>query len=103
MVAGHTENACDRLFDVLKALYRLSNIYTYSQLIQKLNVSKYVTVHEAHEEDFSDWAKFLKEFYRNLEGEVKINHVFTASHDAGPSCARVCFSSTKESRSTCFQ
>ena len=70
------------MFNVLKALYRLSNIYTYSQLILKLNSSQYVTVHEAKEEDFFDWSSFLKEYYRDLVSEVKINHIFEASHEA---------------------
>ena len=81
LIAGHTKNACDRLFNVLKALYRLSNIYTYSELIKKLNHSQYVTIHEAKEEDFFDWGSFLKEYYRDLVSEVKVNHLFEASHE----------------------
>jgi folylpolyglutamate synthase/dihydropteroate synthase len=37
LVAGHTKNAADCLFNLLKKEYRQNNIYNMSMLIDKLN------------------------------------------------------------------
>jgi len=36
LVVGHTKNAADRLFNLLKKFYRKKNIYTMSQLVSEL-------------------------------------------------------------------
>ena len=43
LIVGHTKNACDRLFNSLKKKYRMSNIFTVTQLIQTLSDSKKIT------------------------------------------------------------
>ena len=78
LVVGHTKNSADHLFNILKKVYRKSNIYTMDDLMAKLNESECVTVHPV-EEDFQDWDEFLSMFYRDFSGEIKQNHIFSAS------------------------
>jgi hypothetical protein len=40
LVAGHTKNACDRLFNALKSKYRESDIFSADKLIEVLSVAK---------------------------------------------------------------
>ena len=46
LVVGHITNTADRLFDVLKELYRKENIGTMTQLYKTLNGSAKVTLYE---------------------------------------------------------
>lgn len=43
LVAGHTKNDCDRLFNLLKMVYRDSNCYVPSQMTSILNEAPQVT------------------------------------------------------------
>ena len=43
LVAGHTKNDCDRNFNLLKSVYRNSNCFVPSQMIEILNESDQVT------------------------------------------------------------
>ena len=44
LIVGHTKNAADRLFNVLKLLYRKDNITTMAKLLKVLSTSDQVTV-----------------------------------------------------------
>ena len=79
LIVGHTKNACDRLFNLLKKLYRLNNIYTMSQLFTALDGSRLVSIHEATAEDFFDWDEYLGLFYSSFTGKIKHNHIFECS------------------------
>ena len=63
LIVGHTKNAADRLFNLLKKLYRLENIFTMPQLLEKLGKSKHVTVHETTPQDFFDYDSFSNKDY----------------------------------------
>eukprot|EP00977_Amphora_coffeiformis_P026919 scaffold31684_cov139-Amphora_coffeaeformis.AAC.1 len=43
LVAGHTKNICDRLFNLLKLVYRKSNLFGMHQLLGVLNMAEDVT------------------------------------------------------------
>ena len=43
LVAGHTKNSCDRLFNVLKSMYRKSDLFTMDQLMTACDDSECVT------------------------------------------------------------
>jgi hypothetical protein len=77
LIAGHTKNACDRLFNSLKEDYRTQNIYTFEDLEKALDKSSYVTVMPAKVEDFLDYTTFFKGQFQKLAGEIKNNHVFS--------------------------
>ena len=47
LVAGHTKNTADRLFNLLKIDYRKENIFSLSKLIRVCNQNEYVTAHKA--------------------------------------------------------
>ena len=71
LIVGHTKNAADRLFNMLKKLYRLRNLYTMEELITTLNYSQTINVVPAVEEDFEDWESFFDLFYSDFKGKVK--------------------------------
>ena len=48
-------------------------------MINILNDSKSVTVHETTTEDFFDWDSYLKKFYSSYDGKIKNNHIFSCS------------------------
>ena len=77
LVVGHTKNAADRLFNLLKKDYRNKNIYTFDELIENLSSSSVVTVYPAEATDFLTYNKLLGMFYKDLTGNVKTNHIFT--------------------------
>ena len=55
LVKGHTNNAADRMFNLLKQLsYHKRNIYTYDEMQDVLNENEFVDVHKMSPEDFHD-------------------------------------------------
>jgi DNA-binding transcriptional regulator GbsR (MarR family) len=76
LVAGHTKNACDRIFNLLKQDYRKKNLFTMDELEDALSKSSYVTVKRAKPEDFLDYTEFLAKFYNKLPNQINQNHVF---------------------------
>ena len=76
LVVGHTKNAADRLFNMLKRFYRLENLFTMAQLFRALAASDSITIHPSTAEDFFDYDAFLSLFYSDLKGKIKQNHIF---------------------------
>ena len=58
LVVDHTKNAADRLFNVLKRVYRKDNIDPGEEMLGKLNVSNHVTVHPTTKQEFFDWVPY---------------------------------------------
>ena len=81
LIKGHTKNAADRLFNLLKWYYRMDNAFTMAQLIQLLDKTNQATIHEAKEDDMKDWESFLDLFYSDFSGKIKKNHIFECSYD----------------------
>jgi len=82
LVTGHTKNACDRWFNILKQQYRCTNIYSYIQLIDVFG-HKDINVHTMENQDFRDWDSFEDKFYKKKldSGSIKDNHIFTVEYD----------------------
>jgi len=57
LVKGHTKNAADRMFNLLKYAYHRCNIYTYDELHSKLSENEFVDVSKVSPCDFHDHLK----------------------------------------------
>ena len=75
LIVGHTKNACDRLFNSMKARYRALNVMSFTELLPILNASSLVTVHHVSHKDFQDWTTLFDQYYRKITG-ILINHIF---------------------------
>ena len=84
-VRGHTKNACDRLFNLLKIEFHNKDIFTFKfkeesdNLLNVLDCCEDVTVVEATKDMFRDWDNYTNKLYRPLN-KVLINHVFRVTH-----------------------
>ena len=78
LVKGHTKNAADRMFNLLKNSYHNKDLFSYEQLHATLNENQYVDVFKMRPCHFHDHRKWQDKFYRNpAAGEFKRTHVFT--------------------------
>ena len=83
-IVGHTKNAADRWFNMLKKTYRRSNLFTYKQLLASMKTHERISVRKVNTGDFQDFNAFLNSFYKKLEsGTVMKNHIFTVE-DSNP-------------------
>jgi hypothetical protein len=82
LVAGHTKNAADRLFNLLKNVYRKSQVYTMDQLEDLLNQNQYVECTKVGQNDFLNFGKLEDSIYKQspLTGNTKKYQLFY-SHD----------------------
>ena len=81
LIVGHTKNAADRLFNLVKIQYRKRNLYTMKQLIAACDSSEHVSIHKASVNDlFMDWEVYLNHFYSDFSGKVKQNHIFSCDY-----------------------
>jgi hypothetical protein len=79
LVVGHTQNACDRLFNSLKSVYRLKKIWHYPQLLHVLDQTHTVSIIPTKSTDFYNWRKHLTKYYTELRGKIEQNHIFHCS------------------------
>jgi hypothetical protein len=79
LVAGHTKNHCDRLFNSLKTAMRRRNIFTFEQLMDCLDACDYVNAVRIDdpEETFKDFDKFEEQIYNVSQG-VQVKHLFSS-------------------------
>jgi hypothetical protein len=77
LVVGHTKNAANHLFNLLKKDYRKKKIYTFDKLIKNLSASSSVTVYPAEAADFLPYNKLLGMLYKDLTGNIMTNHIFS--------------------------
>jgi hypothetical protein len=89
-VRGHTKNACDRMFNIMKLNFHKKNIFTFcyenepDNLLGVLGRSDSVTVIKVTADMFKDWDKHLNRLYKRLkDGTILINHVFHVRKDQG--------------------
>ena len=59
LVAGHTKNSADRLFNLLKINYRSENNYCMIQLLQLCSKNENVNAIAIERTDFFDWESLL--------------------------------------------
>lgn len=82
LIVGHTKNAADHLFNALKFEYRKHNIFTMEKLISHLSFSESITVQPTKADQFFDYDKYFDSYYRNFEGLVKQNHIFSSHQNS---------------------
>jgi hypothetical protein len=70
LVDGHTKNAADRLFNLLKQEYWKKNLFTFGKLVRMLDKSSSLTIHPTVAEDFLNYSKLLDSLYRLLSGNI---------------------------------
>jgi hypothetical protein len=68
LVVGHTKNASDRLFNLLKQDYWKQNLCTFDKLVRTLDKSSSLTIHPTLSKDFLNHSKLLDGLYRPLWG-----------------------------------
>ena len=75
LVAGHTKNDCDRNFNLLKSIYRDSNCFVPSQMIQILNESSQVTAKMTDPSIFFAYSVAQDAVMKPVEG-INKHHLF---------------------------
>jgi hypothetical protein len=65
LVAGHTKNCCNRWFNQLKSVYRVTQSFTMEMLTEG-HKSEHVKVFPLGEDDMKKYGYFLSLFYRRL-------------------------------------
>ena len=76
LIKGHTKNDCDRMFNLLKMIYRKVNCYTPDELIVIMNKLPQVTAIPMEASDFKDWDVLENVLVDKADGILK-NHIFT--------------------------
>lgn len=80
LVAGHTKNSCDRLFNSLKKEYRKSDVFSVDSLLEKLSVCENITPVRVKPQDFKDFCQFEDRIYKGIQtGTVNRAHIFTCT------------------------
>ena len=76
LIRGHTKNDCDRIFNLMKMVYRKKNVYTPDEMIEAIGTATDVTPVEVT--GFKDWSS-LQDKYMTVpkSGSVNINHIFS--------------------------
>ena len=82
LVRGHTKNACDRTFNLLKNEYRKKDLYSSKQLDEVLNKAEDVTATKVEADEFLDWAAAIKPLFSMPPSETKKNHNFTFTKES---------------------
>ncbi|KAG7373065.1 hypothetical protein IV203_033789 [Nitzschia inconspicua] len=82
LVAGHTKNVCDRLFNNLKREYHNAQVFTFDQAVEILGRSQHVHVWKIDpQNDWKKYGDFLRQLYVTLAEEklsIANNHIFCA-------------------------
>jgi hypothetical protein len=81
LVVGHTKNAADRLFNLLKQEYWKQNLFTFDELVRTLAKLSLLTIHPTVAKDFLNYSKLLDSLYWPLSGNIKTNHIFSCTDD----------------------
>jgi hypothetical protein len=88
-IRGHTKNACDRMFNIMKKKYHKSDTFTFSQMKERLVVEGQVEIVDATREHFHIWGKALNTFYKKFpRGHIFTNHIFSCNSSA-PTTLRI--------------
>jgi len=75
LVAGHTKNIADRMFNTLKSVFRKSQIW-HLKLMYKVLASRTCKIHPYEEQDFKRYGDCFDIFYDKYK-RVKKYHIFT--------------------------
>ena len=79
LVVGHTKNNADRLFNIMKTKYRVSNAFTMDQLCALIQHRQIVPI-QVQEGDIKDYDSFLGDYYRRYP-KIEEFHIFKCKSD----------------------
>jgi hypothetical protein len=79
LVVGHTKNAADCLFNLLKQEYRKQNLFIFDKLVRMLDKLLLLTIHPTVAEDFLNYSKLLDGLYSPLTGNIQTKHIFSCT------------------------
>jgi hypothetical protein len=76
-IRGHTNNACDRMFNHMKLKFHRRDIFSWGQALETLNIKEHVNIVDAQESHFKDYGALLDKFYVNFKpNTIQKNHIF---------------------------
>jgi hypothetical protein len=70
LVVGHTKNVADRLFNTLKRLYRVQNVFVMPMLLEAMKHEQ-VVPHAVEWGDFKKWNQYLDQIYNKMDSVLK--------------------------------
>ncbi len=79
LMVSHTKNAADHLFNLLKQEYWKQNLFTFDELVGRLDKLLSLTIHPTVAEDFLNFSKLLDSLYSPLSRNIKTNHIFSCT------------------------
>ena len=78
LVKGHTKNACDRLFNLVKLDYHRRNTYSYDELMESVNSNSDVDAMKMEKGDMRNYLEWQDKYYRTPKpGGFNQTHIFT--------------------------
>jgi hypothetical protein len=82
LVVGHTKNVADRLFNILKKLYRAQNIFTSGMMLKSMS-HEHTIPQEVDWQVFKNWDKYLNRIYKAKMSSVKKWQMFSSTTARG--------------------
>jgi hypothetical protein len=70
LIVGHTKNVADRLFNTLKRLYRVHNVFSMGMLLEAMTHPQ-VIAYDVNWQMFKNWDKFLNRIYKKMSAVLK--------------------------------
>ena len=77
LVKGHTKNACDRMFNLVKLGYHKRNTYTYNQLYDCINENEFINTFKVDKTEMFDFLGWQDKKYRAPGKNFNQSHIFT--------------------------
>ena len=81
LVASHTKNTADRLFNLLKKDYRCHNVFSLTELIRVSNINQYVSAYKCIWTDFYNWDTFLNKLFQPKLEAIKRYQLFPSCYE----------------------
>jgi hypothetical protein len=81
LVRGHTKNDCDRLFNLMKKIYRKSDCFSQEELLAAVGSHEDVTPMPVQEGEFFDFSRVEDVYLKKIVGDVNQNHIFEVLAD----------------------
>ncbi len=82
LVVGHTKNVADRLFNILKKLYRHQNIFMMGMMLKAMT-HELTIPYEVDWQVSKNWDKYLNPIYKTRMLSVKKWQMFGSSTEVG--------------------
>jgi hypothetical protein len=70
LIVGHTKNVANRLFNTLKRLYRVQNVFSMGMLLEAMTHPQ-VIAYNVNWQMIKNWDKFLNRIYKKMSAVLK--------------------------------